>query len=81
MDSDDPDLEAFESNLPDLEAFESNLSAKIWARQLDKTVELVSNLCPNPSDPQSIGVSSNDNSQLDSFCGTSSHCQSDSDDS
>ena len=70
-----------DSNDPDLEAFESNLSAKIWARQLDKTVELVSNLCPNPSDPQSIGVSSNYNSQLDSFCGTSSHCQSDSDDS
>ena len=81
MDSNDPDLEAFESNLPDLEAFESNLSAIIWARQLGKTAELVSNLCPNPSDPQSIRVSSKDNSLLDSLCGTSSHCQSDSDDS
>ena len=70
-----------DSNDPDLEAFESNLSAIIWARQLGKTAELVSNLCPNPSDPQSIRVSSKDNSLLDSLCGTSSHCQSDSDDS
>ena len=38
----------------------------------------MSNLCPNASDPQSIGVSSKDSARRDSPCGTSS--QSDSED-
>ena len=67
MDSDDPDLEAFESNLR--------------ARELGRTAALVSNLCPIAADSQWIGVSSKDNAQRDSLCGTSSHRQSDSDDS
>ena len=67
MDSDDPDLEAFESNLR--------------ARELGRTAALVSNLCPIAADSQWIGVSSKDNAQRDSLCGTSSHRQSDSYDS
>ena len=47
MDGDDPDLEAFESNLRRI----------LRARALGKTADLVSNLCPNASDPQSVGVS------------------------
>ena len=46
MDSDgDPDLEAFKSNL-----------CRILERKLGKAAALLSNLCPNASDPQSIGV-------------------------
>ena len=71
MDSDDPDLEAFEFNL----------RAIIRAREFGKTAALVSNLCPNASDSQSIGVSSKNDAQRDFLCGTSSHRQSDSDDS
>ena len=64
-----------------IEAFESNLCAIIQARKLGRTAALVSNLCPNASDSQSIGVSRKDNALRDSLCGTSSHRQSDSDDS
>ena len=71
MDSDDPDLVAFESNR----------HAIIQARELGKTEALVSNLCPNASDSQSICVSSKDNAQRDFLCCTSSQCQSDFDDS
>ena len=66
MDSDDPDLEAFKSNLCRI----------LRERELGKAAALVSNLCPNASDPQSIGVSSKDNFRRESPCGTSS--QSDS---
>ena len=66
MDSDDPDLEAFESNLRRI----------LWERELGKAAALVPNLCPNESDPQSIGESSKDNFRRESPCGTSS--QSDS---
>ena len=62
---------------PDLEAFESNLRAIIRARELGRTAAFVSNLCPNASDSQWIGVSSKDNAQRDSLCGTSSHRQPD----
>ena len=57
-------------------------------RELVKAAALVSNLCPNASDPQSVGVSSQDNAanarrkshaRRESHCGTSSHSQSDSD--
>ena len=68
MDSDDPDLEAFKSNLCRI----------LGERELGKAAALVSNLCPNASDPQSIGVSSKDNTRRESPCGTSS--QSDSED-
>ena len=68
MDSDDPDLEAFKSNL----------CLILRERELGKAAALVSNLCPNTSDPQSIGVSSKDSARRDSPCGTSS--QSDSED-
>ena len=45
-------------------------------RELGKAAALVPNLCPNESDPQSIGESSKDNFQREPPCGTSS--QSDS---
>ena len=48
MDGDDPDLEAFESNIRRI----------IRARESGKTAALVSNLCLNASDPQLVGVSS-----------------------
>ena len=41
MDGDDPDLEAFKSNLRRI----------LRARELGKTAALVSNLCPNASEP------------------------------
>ena len=66
MDSDDPDLQAFESNLRRI----------LRERELGKAAALVPNLWPNVSDPQSIGVSSKDNFRRESPCGTSS--QSDS---
>ena len=66
MDSDDPDLEAFKSNL----------CLILRERELGKAAALVSNLCPNTSDPQSIGVSSKESPRRDSPCDTSS--QSDS---
>ena len=47
MDSDDPDLQAFESNLRRI----------LRERELGKAAALAPNLCPNASDPQSIGVS------------------------
>ena len=56
--------------MADLEAFESNLFRILLARELRKTAALVSNLCPNTSDPQLVCI----------HCDTSSHCQSDSDD-
>ena len=63
---------------PDLQAFKSNLRRILRERESGKTAALVSNLCPNVSDPQSIGVSSKDNARHESHCGTSS--QSDSED-
>ena len=60
---------------------ESNLYAIIWTGDLGKTAALVSNLCPNESDPWLICVLSKDNAQRDSLCCTSSHRQSDSYDS
>ena len=39
-------------NDPDLEVFESNLCLILPARESGKTSALVSNLCPNASDPQ-----------------------------
>ena len=68
MDSDDPDLEAFKSNLCRI----------LGERELGKAAALVSDLCQKASDLQSIGVSSKDNAQRESPCGTSS--QSDSED-
>ena len=44
-------------NDPDLEAFESNLPVITRARKLVKYAALVSNLCPNASDPHSVGAS------------------------
>ena len=66
MDSDDPDLQAFESNLRRI----------LREREIGKAAALKSNLCPNASDPQSIGVSRKDNFRREFLCGTSS--QSDS---
>ena len=66
------------SDDPDLEAFKSNICRILGERKFDKAAALVSNLCPNASDPQSIGVSSKDNARRESPCGTSS--QSDSED-
>ena len=66
MDSDDPELQAFESNLCRI----------LRERELGKAAALKSNLCPNALDPQSIGVSSKDNFRHKSPCCTSS--QSDS---
>ena len=37
-------------NDPDLEAFDSNLRAIIWARELDETAALLFNICPNASE-------------------------------
>ena len=50
MNIDDPDLEALKSNL-----------VEYLERELGKAAALVSNLCQNASDPQSICVSSKDN--------------------
>ena len=62
MDSDDPDLKAFKSNL-----------CRIFGeRELGKAAASVSNLCPNASDSQLIGVSSKDNARRRCPCGTSS---------
>ena len=63
---------------PDLEAFKSNLCLILRERELGTAASLVSNLCPNTSDPQSIGISSKDIARRDFPCGTSS--QSDSED-
>ena len=41
-------------NHPDLEAFESNLCAMNLVRELGETAALVSDLCPNESDPQLV---------------------------
>ena len=68
MDGDDPDLEAFESNLRPI----------LRARELGKTVALVSSLFLNLSDPQKICVSSIVYAQIPLWHITS-HCQSDSD--
>jgi len=57
MDSDDPDLEAFKKK--------SNLCRILRERGLGKAAALKSNLCPNASDPQSIGISSKDNARRD----------------
>ena len=65
-----------DSNDPDLEAFESNLRRILWERELGKAAALVPNLCPNASDPHFICISSKDNFLCESPCGTSS--QSDS---
>ena len=46
---------------PDLQAFEFNLRRTLRERILGTAAALVSNLCQNASDPQSIGVSSKDN--------------------
>ena len=51
------------------------------ARELGKTAEFVSNLCPNAQNPQLVGVLSKDDAQGESHRGTSSHAQSDSDNS
>ena len=61
-----------DSNDPDLEAFKSNLRRILRERELGKAAALVPNLCQNESDPQSIGESSKDNFQRESPCGTSS---------
>ena len=68
MDGDDPD------------SFESNLGRILRARELGKTAALMSNLIPKASAPQLVGVSSKDNTQCETHCCTSSHCQSDSED-
>ena len=68
MDGDDPD------------SFESNLGRILRARELGKTAALMSNLSPKASAPQLVGVSSKDNTQCETHCCTSSHCQSDSED-
>ena len=47
----------------------------------EKAAGLVSNLCPNAADPQSVGVSCKDDAQRQPHCDTSSHGQFDSDDS
>ena len=49
-----------DSNDPDLEAFKSNLFRIFGERELGKAAALVSNLCPNASDPQLISISSKD---------------------
>ena len=69
MDSDDSDLQAFESNL----------HAVIWVCELCKIAALVSKLCQNASDPQLVHILRKENAQHKSRCGTSSHGQSDPD--
>ena len=68
-------------NDPDSEAFKSNVHAIFRARESGKTAALVSNLCPNTSDPLLANLWSRDDAQLDCHCSTSSHGQSDSDNS
>ena len=46
---------------PDLEAFKSNVCQILEEKELGKAAALVSILCPNASDPQSLGVLSRDN--------------------
>ena len=60
------------SDNPHLQAFEFNLRRILRERDFGKAAALVSNLCPNASDPQSIGKSSEDNARYESPCGTSS---------
>ena len=66
------------SDNPHLQASEFNLRRILRERDFGKAAVLVSNLCPNASDPQSIGESSKDNARCELPCGTSS--QSDSED-
>ena len=47
-------------NDPDLEAFESNLCWILWAWELDKTAALVSNPFQNTPDPQLVSILSRD---------------------
>ena len=58
---------------PDFGAFESNLCTIIWAGKLDKTAALVSNLCPDASDPQLVGVLSKEDAEQDSHCYSATH--------
>ena len=60
---------------PDLEVLESDLRAIIRARELCKTAALVSNLCPNASDPPLVGIFSRDDAQQVSHCCTLSDDQ------
>ena len=53
-----------QSDDPDLEAFETNLCATIQARELGKTSALVSNICPNASDPQEVCILSKQESTM-----------------
>ena len=57
-----------DGNDPDLEAFDSNLRAIIRARELGKTAAFMSNPCPNASDAQSAGGPSKDNAQQEPHC-------------
>ena len=63
---------------PDLQPFESNPCRILLERELSQAAALVSYLCLNASDTQSIGVSSKDNARREAPCGTS--FQSDSED-
>ena len=49
-------MDSVDCDDPDLEAFEPTLCAIVQVRVLDKTATLVSNLCQNASDPQSVGI-------------------------
>ena len=53
-----------DSNDPDLEAFKSNLFRIFGERKLGKAAALVSNLCPNASDSQLISISSKDKADM-----------------
>ena len=66
---------------PDLAAFESATRAQLRARELGKVATFIPNLRPNAPVPKSMGKSSHYNAPRGSQCGTSSHKQSNSDES
>ena len=70
-----------EVNDPDLDTFESATRAQLRAREFGKIGALIPNLRPNAPVPVAMGKSSHETAPRESQCGTSSHEQSDLDES
>ena len=66
---------------PDLDAFGSATRAQLRAREIGKIEALIPNLRSNAPVPEAMGKSSLENAPRESQCGTSSHEQSDLDES
>ena len=70
-----------EVNDPDLDTFESATRAQLRAREFGKIGALIPNLRPNAPVPVAMGKSRHETAPRESQCGTSSHEQSDLDES